>query len=138
MHLVQRVYGSMIVAAPDAAAARAVVDRAEATMGETDRCVFCAVMFQVPAAIACRTSATWTGPATTSPPPTGRRAAGRATPGREPCSRHARIVLRAEGRVEEAMATLAEAAEVFRRTGQPLDVARCEATPPRLSSRGAG
>jgi DNA-binding SARP family transcriptional activator/tetratricopeptide (TPR) repeat protein len=53
MHLMQRIYGTMIEAAEDAAEARAVVDMAEATIGETDRCPFCAVMLAVPAAIAC-------------------------------------------------------------------------------------
>ena len=38
MHLMQRIYGTMIAAAPDPLAARAVVDQAEATLGETDRC----------------------------------------------------------------------------------------------------
>ena len=52
-HLLQRIYGTMIAAAPDPVTARAVVDRAEATMGETDRCLFCDVMFAVPATIAC-------------------------------------------------------------------------------------
>jgi tetratricopeptide (TPR) repeat protein len=52
-HLLQRVYGTLIQAAPDPVAARAVVDRADATMGETDRCAFCDIMFAVPAAIAC-------------------------------------------------------------------------------------
>jgi DNA-binding SARP family transcriptional activator/tetratricopeptide (TPR) repeat protein len=52
-HLLQRIYGTMIAAAPDPATARATVDRAEATMGETDRCEFCVVMYAVPAAIAC-------------------------------------------------------------------------------------
>ncbi|HEX6148525.1 ATP-binding protein [Nocardioides sp.] len=53
MHLLQRIYGTMIAAAPDPAAARAVVDRAEATMGQRDACSFCDVMLAVPAAIAC-------------------------------------------------------------------------------------
>ena len=53
MHLLQRIYGTMILAAPDAATARAEVDQAEATLGETDRCNFCVVMLAVPAAIAC-------------------------------------------------------------------------------------
>lgn len=52
-HLLQRIYGSMIAAAPDAITARAVVDRAEATLGETDHCPFCAVMLAVPASVAC-------------------------------------------------------------------------------------
>ena len=53
MHLLQRVYGTMIAAAPDPDAARAVVDRAEATVGEADSCPFCDVMLAIPAAIAC-------------------------------------------------------------------------------------
>jgi hypothetical protein len=43
----------MIGAAPDAVVARAVVDRAEATLGQDDACLFCAVMLAVPAAVAC-------------------------------------------------------------------------------------
>ncbi|HET8983812.1 MAG TPA: AAA family ATPase, partial [Pedococcus sp.] len=53
MHVLQRIYGTMISAAPDPWAARAAVDKAEATMGETDQCPFCAVMLAVPASIAC-------------------------------------------------------------------------------------
>jgi DNA-binding SARP family transcriptional activator/tetratricopeptide (TPR) repeat protein len=52
-HLLQRIYGTMIVAAPDPGAARAVVDRADATIGAADRCLLCDVMLEVPAAIAC-------------------------------------------------------------------------------------
>jgi len=52
-HLLHRVYGTMIGAASDPMAARAVVDQAEATLGEPDRCPTCAVMLAVPAAIAC-------------------------------------------------------------------------------------
>jgi DNA-binding SARP family transcriptional activator/tetratricopeptide (TPR) repeat protein len=53
LHLVQRVYGTMIQAAPDPLTARAVVDRAEATIGVDDSCLFCAIMLAVPAAKAC-------------------------------------------------------------------------------------
>ena len=91
MHLLHRVYGSMIAAAPDPVAARAVVDRAEATMGEIDHCIFCSVMLEVPSAIACadvgdldeRAAA----PATRR---RGRRRCGRAAPGRRRSSRRGR------------------------------------------------
>lgn len=53
MHLLQRIFGTLIVSAPDPEAARAMVDRAESTMGEPDQCHFCAVMLAVPAANAC-------------------------------------------------------------------------------------
>jgi hypothetical protein len=53
LHLVQSIFGTMILAAPDPQAARAVVDQAEDTMGNEDGCTFCVIMFAVPAAIAC-------------------------------------------------------------------------------------
>jgi DNA-binding SARP family transcriptional activator len=52
-HLLQRIYGTMITAADTPGEARAVVELAEATIGETDQCPLCAVMLAVPAAIAC-------------------------------------------------------------------------------------
>jgi len=53
MHLLQRIFGTLIVSAPDQESARLMVDRAESTMGEPDQCQFCAVMLAVPAATAC-------------------------------------------------------------------------------------
>ena len=53
MHLLQRIYGTLVQAAPNPLAARAMVDQAEATLGETDRCSFCLVTLAVPSAIAC-------------------------------------------------------------------------------------
>ncbi len=53
MHLLQRIYGTMITAAPDPDSARALVDQADAVLGDTDQCSFCVVMLAVPAAIAC-------------------------------------------------------------------------------------
>jgi DNA-binding SARP family transcriptional activator/tetratricopeptide (TPR) repeat protein len=53
MHLLQRIFGTLIVSAPDPQAARWMVDRAESTMGEPDQCQFCTVMLAVPAATAC-------------------------------------------------------------------------------------
>ena len=52
-HLLQRIYGTMVEAAPDAASAVAVVDRAESTLGIDDRCQFCDIMLAVPAMVAC-------------------------------------------------------------------------------------
>ncbi len=125
-HLLQRVYGTMIVAAPDAATARAEVDRAEATLGETDRCQFCAVMLAVPAAIACAdfgdldeahrhlgiaeaSAVRWEG--------TAWQAAV--------CEARAHIA-RAEGDHHEAAALLRRAGQLFRAAGHYGDAARCE------------
>ena len=41
LHLLQRVYGTMIRAAPDVESARAVVDQATAALGQEDSCTFC-------------------------------------------------------------------------------------------------
>jgi DNA-binding SARP family transcriptional activator/tetratricopeptide (TPR) repeat protein len=53
MHLLQRIFGTLITSAPDPSSARLMVDRAEETLGEPDRCWFCTVMLAVPAATAC-------------------------------------------------------------------------------------
>ncbi|HEY6933738.1 MAG TPA: AAA family ATPase, partial [Marmoricola sp.] len=52
-HVLPRIYGSMIEASADPVAARAVVDQADATLGENDHCSFCSVMLEVPATVAC-------------------------------------------------------------------------------------
>jgi len=125
-HLLQRIYGTMIAAAPDATAARAVVDRAEATMGDTDQCRFCAVMLAVPATIACAdfgdvggarrhlavaeiSAALWEG------------SAWRAAV----CEARAHVA-RAEGRDPEFIALSARAAQLFHEAGHHRDALRCE------------
>ena len=52
-HLMQRIFGTLITAAPDVAHARALVDRAELILGWDEMCPFCSIMLAVPAAIAC-------------------------------------------------------------------------------------
>ena len=125
-HLLQRIYGTMIVAAPDADTARAIVDRAEATMGDTDQCRFCAVMLAVPATIACAdvgdivdarrhlavaesSAALWEGSAWEA----------------AVCEARAHVA-RAEGRENEFTAQLARAAMLFHAVGHHRDAARCE------------
>jgi len=128
MHLLQRVFGTMIVAAGDAEAARTVVDRAEAAIGFPDQCAFCSVMLAVPAAIACadvgdiqdaerhlqaaeKSAVMWEG--------TAWRAA----------LLEARAHLSfAQGRERDSARLLSEAAELFEESSQPLDAARCRAT----------
>ena len=125
MHLIRRIYGTMIIAADDPLSARAVVDQARATFAQTDKCFFCEIMFAVPAAIACadvgdtaeakaylaeaeQSAELWQG--------TSWQAA----------ILEARAHLaRAEGDSAEAARLLAEAAAIFDDAGQPLDAARC-------------
>jgi DNA-binding SARP family transcriptional activator/tetratricopeptide (TPR) repeat protein len=125
LHLVQSIFGTMILAAPDPQAARAVVDQAEDTMGNEDGCTFCVIMFAVPAAIACadvgdlddtrgylaiaeRSSQLWEG--------TSWQAA----------------ILEARAHVARAVqdpdreaVLLDRAAVLFEQAGQPLDAVRC-------------
>jgi ATP/maltotriose-dependent transcriptional regulator MalT len=125
-HLLQRIYGTMILAAPSPQTARAIVDRAESTLGTDDACVFCSVMLSVPAAMACaavgdieharhhlglaeRSGMLWDGTAWEAAIAEARAA-----------------VLGATGEDESARAELARAVARFGQAGQPLDVARCE------------
>ena len=127
LHLIQRIYGTMIAAAEDPVEAMSVVERAEATIGENDRCAFCDVMLAVPAAIASadagdierarhylemaeESAARWAG------------------------SAWAAAVAEARAHLAEALDDEAEfahwieqAANLFREAGQPLDAARCAA-----------
>ena len=124
-HLLQRIYGTLIAAAPDADAALEVVDEAVETLDEPFSCIFCQVMIAVPAAIACieggrldqarewlaqaiRSAASWQGTAWQ----------GAVTEARA-------HLARAEGDDAAARRLLADAAKLFAIAGQPLDVQRC-------------
>jgi DNA-binding SARP family transcriptional activator/tetratricopeptide (TPR) repeat protein len=125
LHLVQSIFGTMILAARDAQAARAVVDQAEDTMGTDDACSFCVIMFAVPAAIACadvgdlddarrylaiaeRSSELWEG--------TSWQAAI--------LEARAHLAWAVQDPYQEAV-LLDRAAVLFEQAGQPLDAARC-------------
>ncbi|HEX6249415.1 MAG TPA: AAA family ATPase [Nocardioidaceae bacterium] len=127
LHLLQRIYGTMIAAAPDPASARAVVDQAEATMGENDSCPFCAVMLAVPAAIACADADDLDGARRhlAVAEESAARWDGRAW---DAAVLEARAHLaRAEGSDDEYASMMAEAARVFASCGHPLDAERCRA-----------
>jgi tetratricopeptide (TPR) repeat protein len=127
MHLLQRVYGTMIAAAPDRWAARAMVDRAEATVGETDACPFCAVMLAVPAAIACA-DADDLEAAHRHLSVAEESAARWEESAWDAAVLEARAhIARAEGRPRDFEAMLGEAHRRFLASGQPLDAARCGA-----------
>jgi tetratricopeptide repeat protein len=124
-HLMHRVYGCMITAAEDLEGARAVIDRAESTLGDEDHCTFCSIMLSVPATQACadlgdldearrhlreaeRSITLWEGTAW------------------EAALLEARAHLaRAEQRDVEAERLLRDAAARFEAAGQPLDAERC-------------
>jgi DNA-binding SARP family transcriptional activator/tetratricopeptide (TPR) repeat protein len=125
LHLLQRIYGTMMSAADDPVSAMAVVERAEATLGTEDLCPFCSVMLAVPAAtmsadvgdldradlylgVAELSAAMWEGTSWSAAIVEAR--AHRAT---------------ATGEHERATELWSEAATLFTVSGQPLDAARC-------------
>lgn len=127
LHLLQRIHGTMILAAPDPRLARTLVDRAEDAIGREDSCEFCDIMLAVPAAIACadvgdiadaerylaaadRSLRLWEGTAWQ-----GAILEARAH------------VAWAVGEPAEAAGHLDGAAHLFEQAGQPLDAERCRA-----------
>jgi hypothetical protein len=125
MHLLHRIFGTMITAAPDPQAARAVVDQAEDAIGSEDACTFCIIMLVVPAAAACadvgdlaeaqqylaaaeRWSGLWKGTSWQAAILEARAHLARAT-----------------GDHAGAGTLLGEAAALFELAGQPLDAERC-------------
>jgi tetratricopeptide (TPR) repeat protein len=127
LHLLQRIYGTLVRAAPDPAAARAVVDQAVATMADQDRCQFCTIMLDVPATMACAAvgdvaaAREWLASAQRS------AAIWQGTAWRAAVLEAEAAVLRAEGDEAAAAKLLDEAAALFGEAGQPLDAARCRA-----------
>ncbi|HET9946346.1 MAG TPA: ATP-binding protein [Actinomycetes bacterium] len=129
-HLLQRVYGTLIQAAPDAAAALTVVDEAVAAMDAQVSCLFCHVMIAVPAAVACTEGGRldeareWLAQAERS------AAAWRGTAWQGAVTEARAHLARAEGDDSVATKLLTSAAELFDLAGQPLDARRCrEALP---------
>jgi DNA-binding SARP family transcriptional activator/tetratricopeptide (TPR) repeat protein len=125
LHLVQRVYGTMIDAAPDRQAARALVDRAYAAVGVNDRCEFCSIMLAVPSAKAC---------ADVGDLENARRHLAAAQQSAQrwegTCWQAALLEVRshiaaAEGDVVAGRGLLRQAAELFEVSGQPLHARRC-------------
>lgn len=126
-HLMQRIYGTMIIAAKDPADAVSVVEQAEATLGQQDRCTFCDVMFAVPATIAYAdagdvdTAERYLDMAEVS----GNRWEGSAWNAAVAEAR-AHVAI-ARGEQDEFTRWIGSAAEMFAAAGQPLDAARCTA-----------
>ena len=124
-HLLQRIFGTMILATSDPLEARAIVDRAESTLGWEDACRFCSIMLSVPASIACvragdlenahrhlaiaeQSSRLWQG-----------------TSWEAATAEAQAIVAAASGDPATAQARMKSATDQFQQAGQPLDAERC-------------
>jgi tetratricopeptide (TPR) repeat protein len=125
-HLLQRIYGTLVAAAPDREAALAVVDEAVEAADAHNACMVCHVMIAVPAAIACAEGGRldearrWLAQAEAA----AVLWQGTAWQG---AVREARAhVSRAEGDPSAAARLLTEAAALFAAAGQPLDAQRCQ------------
>jgi len=125
MHLLQRIYGTMIAAELDASSARVMVERAEDTLGETDSCPFCDVMLAVPAAIACADAGDLEGGARylALAETSAARWEGSAWQAGV-CEARAHLA-RARGERTESQRLMSEAARLFQAAGQVLDADRC-------------
>jgi DNA-binding SARP family transcriptional activator len=124
-HLLQRIYGTMILATSDPFEARAIVDRAESTLGWDDACVFCSIMLSVPASIACVRADDLPG-ARRHLDMAEQSAMLWAGTSWEAGTAEAQAVLAAAtGDVATAAERWQAAIEGFERAGQPLDAERC-------------
>ncbi|HEY3000194.1 MAG TPA: hypothetical protein VGJ43_16545, partial [Acidimicrobiales bacterium] len=124
-HLLQRIYGTLVAAAPDCEAALAVVDESVEAADEHTTCIMCHVMIAVPAAIACAEGGridearSWLAEAANS------AALWQGTAWQAAVAEARAHLARALGDEAEARRLLTDAAALFDMAGQPLDAMRC-------------
>jgi hypothetical protein len=124
-HLMQRIYGTLIVAAPDATHARALVDRAESSLGWDEMCPFCSIMLAVPASIACARTGDLEHAARHLAVAQRSAMLWQGTAWEAGLAEAQAIVAEARGDSESAHALMRLAIERVAQAGQPLDTDRC-------------
>ena len=124
-HLLQRIFGTMILAASDPMEARATVDRAESTLGWDDVCLFCSVMLAVPATIACAHAGDLPNAHRLLAVAAESAALWQGTSWEGALAEAHAAVEAASGDAAAAQKWMQTAAERFQQAGQPLDAERC-------------
>lgn len=124
-HLLHRVFGTMIQAADDPMAARAIVDRAESTLGWDDSCVFCGIMLAVPASIACARAGDLVGAERHLAQAEQSGKLWEGTSWEAALAEAQGVMADATGDPGTARKLFESAADQFARAGQPLDAERC-------------
>jgi tetratricopeptide (TPR) repeat protein len=124
-HLMQRIFGTMIIAATDVVHARAVVDRAESTLGWDETCSFCSIMLAVPAAIACAHAGDLPGAERHLQVAERSALLWQGTAWEAGLAEAQAVVAAASGDRSRAQERMREAVARFDRAGQPLDAERC-------------
>lgn len=125
LQLLQRIYGTMIRAAPDVPSARAVVDQATAALGQEDDCTFCSIMLDAPAAFACADASDLEDARRHLDRAERSAALWRGTAWPAAIAEASAHLHRAEGDSEAAERLMGEAAELFAAAGRRLDADRC-------------
>jgi DNA-binding SARP family transcriptional activator len=126
-HLLVRVLGALVQAAPSPGEARAVVREAEEQLAGGECCQPCSMSFRAGAAITCARTGDLDA-ARSYLEATGRLAAMWQGGPRQASEWEARAALRlAEGRKDQAVALLHEATDLFERSGHTLAATRCRA-----------
>ncbi|HEX2381501.1 MAG TPA: AAA family ATPase [Acidimicrobiales bacterium] len=124
-HLLHRIFGTMILASADPLEARAVVDRAESTLGWDDFCNFCSIMLSVPASIACVRAGDLEGAHRHLAIAEQSALLWQGTSWEAAVAEAQAEIAAATGDPDTALKRLESAAEQFDRAGQPLDAERC-------------
>ncbi len=124
-HLLQRIFGTMILAAADPLEARAIVDRAESTLGWEDSCSFCSIMLAVPAAIACVQAEDLDGARRHLASAQESALRWQGTSWEAGIAEAEAAIAAAVGDTDTARERIAAATAQFQRAGQPLDAERC-------------
>ncbi len=124
-HLLHRIFGTMIQAAADPLEARAIVDRAESTLGWEDDCAFCSIMMSVPASIACVRAGDMEGAERHLAIAERSGELWQGTSWQAAVAEAQAEFAAATGDVDTALERMQKATDQFERAGQPLDAERC-------------